>query len=273
MSKEKMTKEERELFCKLLEDAMEGSSYAEYAKRSGVSASNISRIKKSEYRPHPDVLKKLTSSVAMPANNVSYAMLRRAVGYEDEETLEELANSGYDFAYQVVGDHLVFHDLVHGQEDFYDIKCLGIICATLFKAGIAYLNIKNGKQIGLRNLKPDIMMSLPEKGNKGMVWLIENMINPGHKPVSMISHLYSYFWEVANPKFKVSVVVSDLELFKHTITTYKNRISYRGDLSIILVDLDKDQVVDEVYLSHYYEEEKKQKKTEFYITETNDSES
>lgn len=274
MPRKKMTTAQRELLCKLLEAAMEGKSYAQYAKDAGVSASNITRIKKSEYPPHPDFLKKMTSPRANPANNVTYEMLRDAVGLENEDVDEEQSSSRYDSECPNEEEIFIKNRLRLSTADgHYDIKCLGIICATLFKLGISYFNVKTGKEIGLRYLKPDIMMSLPAKGNKGMFWLIENMVNPRYRIVNVERYLCGCILEVSNPQFKVSVVVSDLELFKHTITTYKNRISYRGDLSIILVDLDKDQVVDEVYLSHYYEEEKKQKKTEFYITETNDSES
>lgn len=272
MPREKMTLEQRERLCELLELAMEGRSYAEYAEAARVSASNISRIKRSEYRPHPDILKKLTSPEARPANNITYRMLRQAVGYEDEEGWEKSPNTETGSVSVVAEESMYITNTIRAcrEEGHYDVKCLGIICGTLFNLGFNFLNIRNRKEIGLTYLRPDIMMSVPEKG---MFWLIENMTFPGTRLLNVERYLSNCIFEAANPKIKMSIVVSESDLFEQTILKYKDRIPYRGDLSIILMNFREDKVVKETYLSHYYEEEKKQKKTEFYIDGTNDSKS
>ena len=50
--------------------------------------------------------------------------------------------------------------------------------------------------------------------------------------------------------------------FYEFMAKYKDKISYRGDLSIVLVDVDSLSILEETYLSHYDE---KETKTEFYL--------
>lgn len=267
MPREKMTTEEQEMFCILLEAAMEGRSYMEYAKASGVSASNISRIKRSEYRPHPDILKKLTSPEAKPANNVTYQMLRQAVGYEKEGAWDVPINTEYDLVSQKIKDNFTKLGPVYSPVRDYETECLGILCTPLFKAGISFGSVTNRKEIGWQYLNPDIVMYLPEKGKKGMFWVIENMSLRPNRLSNVEHYLCSCIMEAANPRIKVSVVVSEPNLYKQIIKKYKDKLAYRGDLSVILLDFSEYKVVEEVYLAHYYEEERKQKKTEFYIVE------
>ena len=60
---------------------------------------------------------------------------------------------------------------------------------------------------------------------------------------------------------KITVVLNNSDLYEF-MAKYKDKISYRGDLSIVLVDVDSLSIMEETYLSHYDE---KETKTEFYL--------
>ena len=60
---------------------------------------------------------------------------------------------------------------------------------------------------------------------------------------------------------KISLVITDKKGFD-MICGYKDKLSYRGDLSIILVDYESLSVVREEYLAHY---DPDKTDSEFYI--------
>lgn len=61
-----------------------------------------------------------------------------------------------------------------------------------------------------------------------------------------------------NPSRKVSIVVSDKELFEYLLE-FKGNISYRGNLSIIYVDAEEVRIIREEYVSFYDMEEQKER--------------
>ncbi len=62
---------------------------------------------------------------------------------------------------------------------------------------------------------------------------------------------------------KISVVIDSQEAFEAFIG-YKDKLAYRGDLSIILIDRETLAVVREEYLAHYSINDTR---SEFYITD------
>lgn len=58
----------------------------------------------------------------------------------------------------------------------------------------------------------------------------------------------------SDPERMASIVVDDLELYK-VICGYKNRNSYRGNLSVILVDTDTVSIIKEEVIATYYEDD------------------
>ena len=65
--------------------------------------------------------------------------------------------------------------------------------------------------------------------------------------------LFSRFTtEPADPKRKISIVVDDQELF-NALESLRGHNSFRGDQSVILVDMDNLQIVKESVISSYSE--------------------
>ena len=60
---------------------------------------------------------------------------------------------------------------------------------------------------------------------------------------------------------KVSLAVNTKAGYEYLLR-YKDRIPYRGELSVIYIDLEKYEIVAETYLSHFYESDPS---AEFYI--------
>ena len=60
-------------------------------------------------------------------------------------------------------------------------------------------------------------------------------------------------WEKPDPLVKVSCIVNSENLFKEILRIAQNGMSYRGEFSLILMDMDRLMPVKEVYLAHYDE--------------------
>lgn len=245
---------------------------------SGIAASYISGILNYKYLPSADILRKLASPDANPKNGVSLEDLMIAAGYQNnyvEESLRDafLSEEGLlieydapkDTAYDSEERMRLYHQQMkkHAQEaSKFEAAGTGIIYKALAEKRISFNPVQEGRT-GIRGYRPD--MQLHVACQPILEWWIDfKHVTPDNGPGSHfnIRGILSRFMFVdAKMERKISLVLDDEFAFRQAVE-YKDHLSYKGDLSVILIDLNTFSIVEEVYLAHY---DDAFKKSEFYI--------
>lgn len=223
-----------EAVMKLLDMARGERSFRQYAIDAGVSSANIYRIRNKDYRPSPEMLRKLTSEKARPRDGVTFSMLMKAAGYQDycdEESFEESEFYGYEKQSE------------------------GLILKALLDQNISYSksDVVNDDAIVSIN-KPDLFLTIKNKRIKKW-WMEFKCLKEASVNKSYYDHLvptiFGRLMMIAPDKDrKISIVVNSKNFFGKLIR-YKEQLPYKGELSIILLDLDNYCVEDEIYISNY----------------------
>ena len=223
------------------------------AEDSGVTASYIAAILKNKYMPSAEVLKKLASPSAKPRNGICLEDLMVAAGYqanyidnpiveisdtEEDDRLEEKRSKSRERSIAI---------------DRFESIGKGIIYRSLAENDIRFS--KNSDEIRINGFKPDISIFVAK--DPILEWWFDFIfIDP-----EMADDTTRLRWVInsklgrlilLNPDLvrKLSLVVSNPNAF-NAMLRYKDCLSFRGDLSIILIDEDTFSVVNEIYLSHY----------------------
>lgn len=238
------------------------------AEESGVAASYITGILKGRYLPSAEILRKLAMPKAKPQNGVTLEDLMIAAGYQDDyidiipsgeydedDFIREIRENKNDpFAAeerlkQYREDMRKYREESHG----FELTAEGAIGRKLIERGIEYsVALRYEKRI--KGYKPDFPLSI--SNHKIEQWWFDfkhfndDKIPPNRLIIKF--RLGKYMFLESDSKRKISLVINDAEKFDEIIM-YCNHLSYRGDLSVILLDKDTYAVVSEVYLSHFDE--------------------
>ena len=280
------------MIAPLIKELVGDRSIRKTAKDSGVAASYISGILKHKYLPSAEILRKLTLPEAKPQNGVGLQDLMKAAGYISDEQTETSVNPEYtEHAADIIANSFMKKakistsktdvrneklDIGPSIENKDNIGALtsmmaGILYRTLSEKGIMFSSIQNvdWKALGIADMaiyvsqKPilewwfdfDYLKHMPDRLNDNQ----DDYHRRAHRTI--ISQINELVFLEPRADRKVSIVINNLKIFRWA-QKYVGKLSYRGDLSLILIDMESLSVTAEVYLSHYSDQDTS---SEFYI--------
>lgn len=225
----------------------EERSIRRYAQDAGVSAAGITRVLKGDYKATPQLIKKLTADRAKPKNNITFEMLMQAAGYVD------VSEDEIDISYS---DELIIQaeDKLKIQRNEFKVFGIGLITNTLIEKDIFPQYKKMDGSTG-RKYNADCVLEIGE-----IKWVIQfvsfkNMRMNKWMPL-LKSQLGKFIFLSLDASRKCSLVVDEQEVYDYLIKL-KNTLSFKGNLSIILID-DK-EIITEEYISYYSDDINEQK--------------
>ena len=272
----------------LLKELIGNRSIRRTAEDSGVAASYITGILKERYLPSADILRKLTSSDAKPQNAITMEDLMVAAGYQNDYVEEALKTTVYDSTRDEDNgkaienktnrdvlsrstEYIEYSSNYKKIRDTYKLSvqelamyrslATGIIYNTLAENDIHFSNANN--VIGVRGFKPD--MSIYVQREPILEWWFEfepycpGIVEP--RVIDLRNHIGQFMFIEPKHERKISYVVNSRDAFD-VICGYKDKLSYRGDLSVILIDEESLSIIREEYLAHY---DPDKTDSEFYI--------
>lgn len=240
-------------------------SLRRYAADTGVNYITIYRIEKGESLPSPQTIKKLTTGAARPRNDVSYDDVMIAAGYQQNKNKEIEAMVDERAAEIAASDKILkSQKLIYSGGDYIRFRHYGF--------GLISSAISNNENLKIKGINYP-MYSVNNRELDMKVWLDDNKVDewwfdfrhfvPDTRR-SFDSYAFGTFGRLVllnpDPKRKISIVYDNPEIFSFM----KGRaygISYKGDLSVILVDVKEGMIVEETYIAHYNDEVD----SEFYI--------
>lgn len=163
------------------------------------------------------------------------------------------------------------NDMLVNEQERDEAAAAGIIYRSLAENRITFYPAYEIE--GIRGIKPHIALNLStDDSSSWWFFLFFQKIkekNEDHKTPYSFNHVVISWFRQAISKMifiepkegrKISLVTNNTDGFKYWISL-KGKISFKGDLSVILVDMNSYRVLKEEYLSHYYDNED----SEFYI--------
>ena len=292
---------DRKRLGKLIRDARGNRTLKEFEKATGVSYATISKIENNaQYQPSENSLKKLISDNANPQNGVTYEEVMQAAGYispndslffkdeyinagssETEDNVEEkrennsfnytdkpLFNykSAYSTAFPMKHSDEYNHKLA--AESKYDKMVLSVIVNDMARSRIRFYYPEDSGHFKIRvGIRSTFMFELYNPENIINLWAIKILPDNGDFRYSLLGFVSRLLLNDINEKVKISYVLTNPNQYAYLKRTFENRpMPYRGEFSIILVDLEDMVVEDETYLANFNLNDHSQ---EFYIDNKN----
>ena len=260
-------------------------SLREYARDSGVDAAIISKIINGNYIPKKlGLYEALTSLRAAPRGGVSYQQLIEAAGTSEEyrsgmtagmsvgvtTTLSEVPSSSLITVLKARGiavhedgtaetSNMKLEDIqkaqrLRNEKQRFEATANGIILGSLGKKGLTFQIVQtDGREVdGIRfdtyvRLMNHVISeyliryAFISEEEAGFPSLAKNTVRVLAEELIFLKPF---------EKRKVSIVTNHPDAFED-LCTYKGCLSYNGELSLILFDLDRARLLKETYLSHY----------------------
>lgn len=251
------------------------------ALEAGVAVSYFNGILNGKYLPSASIIKKIADHLTTPQTNVTLQDLMIAAGYQNDYQNNHYEN--YSDRFDSEGTNFTLDTFIGSSE------CPNTTEDESKRKSYEYMAARRNKERAMAGI---IYKSMAEKG---IIFRSENNLTyikryhtdmavyVNQEPINewffkFYSHCASdlnlrqiiHFAKDVMCHFmllepcnnhKVSFVVCDQEVYD-ALSACKNKLSFRGDLSLILVNPDSFRVVDEIYLSHYNESSTD---SEFYI--------
>ena len=233
-------------------------SARQYSKDSNVSQALISRTLQGGYRPSAKIIRKLTDPKAKPQGGVTYEEMMAAAGYlQIADALDEAVRNALLPSTQGKEKQ---SDEAEGEDrsklTLYESVINGFILEKMRQKNFHYA-MELGSQIDAFDLILFVDLPPIKHWCFDIYYISEPIITPNRWLFRILGKVAA---TTSDCERKVSVVINDEKLFSY-IKKYQGKISYRGDLSVILVKLE-DLSTEEFYLSHFDEEEY----TEFFLS-------
>lgn len=230
------------------------------ARDTGVAASYITSIINGKFIPSADILRKLVEPSSKPQGDVILEDLMIAAGYQSafrDEHMDVSLRGLQDFSTPGNKEHSEEmqnrYRLLLKQHVQTERMVKEIIYDQLLEKGIHIESIDD-ENIQSGSAKVDLIVKVTDPQINEW-WFEFKCISypelnyhPGRNPMANRQLLSRFLFKEPDPGRKISIVVNDEEVFKKWIN-YK--LSLKADLSVILISLDRREVLDEVYLSHY----------------------
>ncbi len=257
------------------------------AEDTGVAASYITGILKEKYLPSADILRKLASPDSKPQNAVTLEDLMIAAGYQTDYVEEAVKDAVYyenqdqdggkaidiqsnrEVLSRMAASAEKLGDMISPQERYrlrkqemskFESLATGVVYKALAEKSISFSNAND--VVGVRGVGPDMSVRVSIKTIHEWWFDYKHIGVEGNKGLFNLRHILGHLMFV-EPKLdrKISLVINSREAFDG-LCGYKDKLAYRGDLSIILIDEGTFSVIQEEYLAHY---DPNKKDSEFYI--------
>ncbi|MFA9398367.1 MAG: hypothetical protein ACERKV_08900 [Clostridiaceae bacterium] len=242
----------KESFALLLERAKGDRSINRYANETGVSAAHISRFLRQmiDAPPTPETISKLASKAY---NEVTYQDLMVAAGHLAEpydDAMEVKEDSVFLERVSMIKDSPINH---RNEIMFLEKKFMQIILADLYNKPFAWSIEKSEKlHNGERSFYiPDMTINIDYDGYKKWYFEFKAISNDrGFTSFMFFQHLYGMIATAELlPTDKFTIVINN----ERTFDSFFKRppLSLRANLYVMLIDLEKGEVVKEEQLCKY----------------------
>lgn len=240
----------------------------ETSRDTGVAASYISGMLNGKYTPSASILKKISSPEANPQNGITLEELMIAAGYQNQtsKTREPSYLEYYPYWDQSYYSNKYMQmktEEIRVRASEFEALAIDVIKKALDDKGIRFSNLIDFYD--LRMNMPSMAVSVSKEPI--FEWWFECFITDKDKNPEMVGNMLirrivgDLILKEPKRERKYSAVISSTDVFNEIIK-YQEKLAYRGDLSIILIDEEGFNVVKEVYLTHYDEYDTS---TEFYL--------
>ena len=236
-------------------------SIRQTAAETGVTAPYITSLLKEKYLPSANILRKLSAPEAKPRNGVTLEDLMFAAGYQ-EYSYQKIYNDAMDLSSirnNTLSDQAVAMEGIDFKQRMklraqYESMVSGAIFRALMEKGIA---VSGGKDTPSDASFHDLTVVISEKNITR--WNFEFRYYEDHMFRDEVVFVPRHEREILRELIfiepqedtKLSLVLNNKAYFKR-ILTYKDKLSFRGELSVLLFDKDSSSIVKEEYLSHYH---------------------
>ncbi len=283
-SKKDTKEKEKRAVAELVKKLVGDRSLRKAGEDSGVAPSYINGILKANYLPSARILRQLTLPEAKPQNGISMEDLMVAAGYqasyfdvmyvypnaEEDKGIDGSENNDrlyietkqHESPNQAMKRFSAISDVYTKYLRFENLA-KGIICKTLLEKGVSFR--KNEVVNGIRSYKPDMAINISDMLVKE--WWFEfkyfedNKFRGGYSNLKFRTCIDEFVFTESKEDRKISIVTSSTYMFDY-LKAYKDKMSYRGDLSVILINEEDYSISSEVYISHYNMNDDS---SEFYI--------
>jgi transcriptional regulator with XRE-family HTH domain len=205
-----------------------GRSYEAYARMAGISSAAMSKIRSGKYRPSPETLRKLSSDKANPQGGVTYEDFMKSLGYAGESESDTDQHS--DTLSQ------------------YEKEITSQIYTALFEKEILSKKVNDDCDRRMYDLEIKLIDRPVES------WFFSYLyFSPVRR--SDPGMLYKELGRIMTTDFgggKVTIVLNDPQVFE-MFKTYERKLSFRGELSLLMYDMDLKMITGEYYLANAVE--------------------
>ena len=221
-------------------------TFSDLAKAAGVSAPAITRMCSGGYHPSPMTLKKLVSNAARPCNGVTFEDLLVAAGYSDSYSEPKSINESIS---ETIPDEPK-PTKAHLRKQLMGaiVESISAISNTFVKC----IDVSKIKPDRVGRFRPDLAVCVPVKRGELEWWFDLQPIDASDMSEAICRLRYiigNYIFVKLKPNQKLSLVLFDEDLFG-AAASFKDSLSYNGELSLILVDKDELVIRKECLLSH-----------------------
>ena len=276
LKKEFIKRESKRKVAELVKELVGNRSIRKTAADTGVTTAYIAGIIKEKYLPSAEILAKLAAPEANPQNHVTLEDLMIAAGYQNEDHADYIGGESLNAVKKKSNDAVLHDELPIA--DFsavgtkYAEKRREFLLKTRRIARAAIIDALCEKDVEFRTQRmeyrisyfdPDIALNVYNSPVKEW-WLYVRPqgISPWRLEKRRICDVLAPLLLVEpSAERKISLIVYDQYTYE-ALVKYADRVAYKGELSVILVDMEQQRVVLEKYLSHYGDDGEKM---ELYI--------
>ncbi len=256
-------KEENRNVAELVQKLVGDRSYKEVAESAGIDPSTVSYICRGRVKPTPDVIVSLTKPEANPQGGVTREEIMIECNYQTDmfTRLMKYAEKLNFIKQKDLSDSEKVHEAMRvqrEQEKRIDV-CISLIMHRIIDKGYGILASKKQMGVNENKTKIDVAFDVANTGNKIKSWyfLFDGLVKKEdyegvRYPFMILGNVLEC--GIIDANTKISYVIFEKQIFD-LICEYRGRIPYRGEFSVVLVDLENEEIKDEVYLSHYEPED------------------
>ena len=252
--RERTREEKIEAVAEKIELLIGDRSLRQVAAASGLTAAGLSNILKRKYLPSADTLRKLSSEKANPQNGVTLGDLLYAAGYQTESlndvidyVIKDSMIEVNPFSADGNRSRNVYLRAYQGQ--LYEMLGKGLVSDALLAKGIHFQLERIDPTAGIETVA-DMRIQLEDEKVKEWFCLFKDCSERRHLYLDIPRWVGRFFLIPSKPDRKLSIVVNSEDAYQK-ICMYKDAMSYRGELSVILIDDKKAELISETYLANY----------------------
>lgn len=253
-------------------------SLRQFSKEAGVSFTTVNKIENGVYKPSPKMIQKLMSPEAKPQNGITYEEVMSAAGFKTSKDEEVVAEAAHEIAEQIVDEKFkeesdgedtakgkasvleerqpepdrVNYDLIRYRRMQLTNIAKGVVFNAISQRGMVFTNLQDED----RPWHNDYELRLAIDKGKIKNWKFDfRAISAENSRYIHINESFVFgrvFLQPVDESMKLSFVTNNPYFFAR-LAKREHMIPYRGESSVILVNLEKMIIEKEVYLSNYYE--------------------